>query len=253
MKKYLLVLVVAVMLLVKAPAQKCVPDPGFWADFKIAVGQEEINLSIFRSTDGTITGNCRFIKDVKNVFAITGAEENCSYHLNMLNAKKELRGEFTFQYLVDKVKKTELYNGIYIDSSNKQVAVQPKLASMVGGSDTQRYLELSGTTAEVEAFAEKIKWAFINNDKKWLAANCRYPVPYAGFKKTLKTEKDFLDNYDKLFSKNYRDRFKKIKCYNMFSNHMGALMGAGEVRINNAANTAKEKNRYCISGFDLLQ
>ena len=43
-----------------------------------------------------------------------------------------------------------------------------------------------------------------------------------------------------------------MKCYNMFCNHVGAIMGKGEVKINHTATSEKDKYEYCITGFEVF-
>ncbi|MEO6454916.1 MAG: hypothetical protein ABIN97_12620 [Ginsengibacter sp.] len=236
-------------------AQNCLPDPSFWADYNGWLGDKEIQLSVYKSADGNLIGNYRFINDEKKVFVFTGSEKNCTYSLDVVDNKNEAVGKFMFQYSFNKVTKKDIYEGVYTDNGNKRSSLRLQLSTMVGGSPTQRYFELFGTTQEVEAFAEKIKASFIDNDKNWLAEKCQYPlIVYfeKGKKRIINSDKQFLDNYDKLFSKAFLEKFKKIKCYNMFSSHIGAAMNKGEVVINHTKNSTSDKYEYCISSITVF-
>jgi len=255
MKKNLLLVAGFMISFVTTHAQNCLPDPNFWADYNGKLGDTEILLSIFRSADGKLSGNYRYVRDEKKTFSITGNEKDCNYYLNVVDSKNKVLGKLIFHYTADKVKKTDNYEGVYTDSSSKRIPLKLQLGTMVGGSATQRYFELFGTTGEVDAFAEKIKAAFINNDKKWLAAKCQYPLvvyPAKGKEKIIKNEKEFLDSYSQFFSKAYVDKIKKIKCHTMFSNHMGVLMGKGEVVINHTKTSTAANYEYGISSFTVF-
>lgn len=255
MEKKLLQVAGLLLFIITTQAQNCLPDPNFWADYNGKLGDNEILLSIYKSADGKLSGNYRYVTDEKKTFAITGSVKDCTYYLDVVDNKNKTLGKFVIRYTSEKVKKTDNYDGVYTDTNNKQSPLKLQLGTMVGGSATQRYFELFGTTGEVDAFAEKIKAAFINNDKKWLAAKCQYPLviyPAKGKEKIIKSEKDFLDSYNQLFSKAYVDKFKKIKCHTMFSNHMGVLMGKGEVIINHTKTSTFTNYEYGISSFTVF-
>jgi len=242
-------------------AQGCLPDSGFWGDFSGRLGEGNTTLSFYRLAGNALSGNCRFNGNTlasvseDNVFLIKGNLKDCNYYLDVINDNHETIGKFIFQYRHDKIKKTDNYVGTYSSADNKQSAVTLQLNSMVGGSLTQRYFELFGTTAEVDSFAARIKAAFIKNDKQWLAAHCRYPLNvFTGSHKpiVIKTEAAFIANYNKYFSQAYRDKFKKMNCYNMFSNHMGAMMGRGEVWMNQTLTSTADNYEYCITAFNVF-
>lgn len=236
-------------------AQKCMPGSQFWADFSGVLNGRTVELCIYRETDGNLVGNYRFSNDDKNVFFVTGSEKNCSYTLNEMSDGNNLKSSFTFQYVSDKATKKDAYTGTHTDAGGKKVPVKLALGSMVYGSAKSRYGELFGTTQEVDSFAAKIKNAFIQDDKNWLAAHCKYPLNiYKGTPQptVIKNAADFLAKYNILFSKAYKEKFKKMKCYNMFCNHVGAIMGKGEVKINHTATSEKDKYEYCITGFEVF-
>lgn len=240
---------------ITAQAQNCLPDPNFWADYSGKLGDNEILLTMYKSADGKLSGNYRFVKDEKKTFAFTGNEKDCIYNLEVKGIEDKVNGKFAFRYTLDKIRKTDNYDGVYTDTNNSQAPLKLQLNTMVGGSLTQRYFELFGTTGEVDAFAEKIKAAFAAGDKKWLAAKCQYPLAVyseRGKKKVIKDEKEFLDSYNKLFTKEYLDKIKKIRCYTMFSNHIGVLMGKGAVVINHTKTSTAANYEYCISSFTVF-
>ena len=149
-----------------------------------------------------------------------------------------------------------MYKGSFTGADKKEAAVQLQMKSMVGGTLTQRYLELFGNTNEVDSFAAKVKRAVVNNDKQWLAAHCKYPLQiYAGSHKpvVIKNEKAFLDIYTTYFTQAYRTRFTTMHCYNMMCTHVGALMGMGEIVINNTTSATIENPAYCIGTINIIK
>jgi hypothetical protein len=230
-------------------AQDCKTDVGFWNDHSGRLGETEIQLSYFTGKDGVITGNYRFIKNEKLVYSLRGKQNGCNFSFTAYDNNNGQVGSFTF------IKTADNFNGNYTAADGTTSTVTLEVRSAVGGSVSQRYFELFGTTEEVDSFAMKIKTAFINNDKKWLAAHCRYPLNiYAGSPKAklIKDQQSFINSYNKLFNKAWLDKFKKMKCYNMFSNHMGASMGRGEVWMNHSLVSTADKYEYCITGLELF-
>jgi hypothetical protein len=248
--KHLFFSTMAMVIITACYGQTCLPAQDFWADFSGTAGGKEMQLSFFRQANGMLTGNCRYLANEKDVLTVAGSITGCSYHLKLMNRNQQAAGILQFDYLYDSVKKEDRYTGSFTGPGNNRQPLELALSSMVGGSVTQRYNELFGTTEEVDSFAAKIKTAFITNDKKWLAAHCCYPLHInLGSRRTViaKTEQEFIAAYGKYISQAYRDRFKKIHSFNMFSNHLGACMGNGLIWINNTRASDAGKYEYCIS------
>lgn len=253
MKNRMFAVVILLLTVLCGSAQKCLPDKTFWADFKGTIDNREIRLSVYRSDDDKLYGNYRMISDETKLFTISGYEKDCVYYLDVVNASKEVTAKFKIKY--SNVEKKDVYKGSFTGSDNKEMAVQLQMESMVGGNLTTRYLELFGTTNEVDSFATNIKRAIMRNDKNWLAAHCKYPLQvYAGSHKPviIKSEAAFLASYSKYFTPAYRARFSKMHCYNMMCTHIGALMGMGEIVINHTENSTEENYAYCIGSITII-
>jgi hypothetical protein len=230
-------------------AQSCIPEVHFWADFSGKLDEAGINLSIYRSAGKGLVGNYRFVHDDKTVFELTGSEINCSYTFNTA------KGKLAFNYTYDAVKKEDKYEGTFTAEQGKILSVKLQLATMVYGSENNRYGELFGTTPEVDSFASKIKRAFSNDDMPWLASHCSYPLNiFAGSPKprVVKNKQEFATAYKKLFSKKFKDRFTDMRCYNMFCNHSGVMLGRGYVWINHTNTSSADKYQYCITSFNVF-
>ncbi len=248
-RAFFVIIVFATCCVYTSTAQDCKKDVGFWNDHSGRLGEADIQLSYFTGEDGVITGNYRFTKNEKLVYSLRGKQNGCNFSFTAYDRNNEQAGSFT------SIKTTDNFNGEYTDATGNTSTVKLHVQSAVGGSATQRYFELFGTTEEVDSFALRIKTAFIQNDKKWLAAHCRYPLNiYAGSPKAklIKDQQAFISSYNKLFSKAWLDKFKKMKCYNMFSNHMGASMGRGEVWMNHSLSSTADKYEYCITALELF-
>ena len=245
-----MVCILALTLNVTSSAQSAMPDQHFWGDFYGKINGRDIALSVYRKSADSLTGNYRFTNDPGNVFLLDGTVKNNRYALTGQN------GEFIFEHQFDKANKADKFEGSFTGTGGKQTPVALSMRSMVYGDENNRYGELFGTTVAVDSFAAKIKTAFINADKEWLASRCQYPVNVFGLsgKKltVIKNKEEFLTKFAGMFKKEYRDKFKKIACYNMFCQHTGVLMGKGEVTINQTSNSEKDNYTYCITAITVF-
>jgi hypothetical protein len=221
----------------------------FWTDYTGELGQKKVQLSVFTTTDGHTIGNFRYIGKPDSVYQLKGQQRDNDFLLQAATPAGAFAGTLQLQKTPDN------FNGVFTDENNQKTTVRLQLKTMVGGTATQRYLELFGTTETVEAFATAIKNAMLSQNLEWLAAQCRYPITinYAGKKKTIaKNKKEFVLQAKKQFVVGYRNRFKNINCYNMFSNHSGAMMGNGEIWMNQMPGSEKENYSYCITSFNIF-
>ena len=234
--------------------QSCLPDVNFWGDFYGNLGDKEIALSFFRVNDDSIVGNYRFTNNEKKIFAVQGVVSNCTYFLDAIDENGSV-GKFVFSFTTDKTKKHEQYTGAFTSTAQQKNKLSLQLRTMVGGTLSQRYFELFGTTDEVDSFAVKVKTAIANNDVHWLASNCVYPLSiYAGSHRPnmVKNKQEFFAAYKKFFTQPFKNKFSLMRCYNMLSNHVGAGMGSGEAWINNMPGSTKASYSYGISSFNIF-
>jgi hypothetical protein len=229
-------------------SQVCTPQKGFWNDYTGELKGQKIQLSYFTDIEGRIIGQYRFIQQSKMVYQLKGKQKGCELLMAPDN-NNESAGRFRF------VKSPDSLVGNFDDADGQSIPVMLRLQSSVGGTATQRYNELFGTTAEVETFAQQVRNAFVSNNTEWLAAHCRYPlIIYLPSRKKLvvNSKQQFITNFKKCFSQAYRDKFKNLNCYNMFSNHLGAMLGKGEIWLNHTKESNKERYAYCISTINVF-
>lgn len=247
-------LLIALIWVATGYTQNCLPDINFWGDFYGNIGDREIALSFFRVKDDSIIGNYRFTNNEKKIFAVQGVVSNCTYYLDAMDGNVPA-GKFVFRFTTDKTKKKEQYTGAFTSAAQEQSKLSLQLRTMVGGTLSQRYFELFGTTNEVDSFAAKVKTATANNDIQWLASNCVYPLSiYAGSHKPnmIKNKQEFFAAYKKFFTDSFKKKFAMMNCYNMLSNHIGAGMGRGEVWINNMPGSIAASYHYGISSVNIF-
>ncbi len=96
--------------------------------------------------------------------------------------------------------------------------------------------EVAGIT-DVKAFKlflKKLQLLVLNNDKEQVAKLIKYPLG-----KSIKTEKDFINNYDMIFSKDARLSIANINLSQVFRNSKGAMTEGGKVWFTQEGNEFK--------------
>jgi hypothetical protein len=83
-------------------------------------------------------------------------------------------------------------------------------------------------------FLKQVQSLVLNDDKEQLARLIRYPLG-----KFIKTEKDFIKNYDRIFSKDAKLSIAKINFSQVFRNSKGAMSEDGKVWFSQAGKDFK--------------
>lgn len=80
-----------------------------------------------------------------------------------------------------------------------------------------------------EAFFEKFQTLVAKGDKKGVADYMKYPVVVNGKETTNQTKKQFIKNYDKIFTPNVKKALANQEVENLFVNAQGVMVGDGEI------------------------
>ncbi len=105
----------------------------------------------------------------------------------------------------------------------------------------------------VENFMKHVQSSIISGDKNWLASNIKYPIRVSLDGKipaTLKTEQEFVQDFDKIFYKAYVALVKREVARNMLSNAQGVMLGSGEIWINTKPNSKNYKCALWVVGIN---
>ncbi|MBC7887058.1 MAG: hypothetical protein H7Z13_04165 [Ferruginibacter sp.] len=86
--------------------------------------------------------------------------------------------------------------------------------------------EIAGITdsKEFKLFLKQLQLLVLNDDKEQLARLISYPLG-----KSIKTEQDFIKNYDRVFTKDAKLSIAKINFSQIFRNSKGAMSEDGKV------------------------
>lgn len=86
-----------------------------------------------------------------------------------------------------------------------------------------------GNPAEFRTFLNRLKKAVAASDKRTLAKMMKYPLRVTRDDLKISTEKDFIDNYDLIFTPPVVAAVKKQSYGDLFVRDQGASVGNGEI------------------------
>jgi hypothetical protein len=155
------------------------------------------------------------------------------------HAQLALHGKF-FSDTMDR------FEGTCTEKDGRKLTFKLNLEAKTGGSYENRYSDLNSTTAEVEEFAKQVKLAILLGNKKWLSMHVSFPIKINISSKkriTIKNQKQFIANFDRIFHSAYLEKAKAFEYFNMFSNYQGVMLGNGDIWIN-TVNAPDQKQSY---------
>lgn len=216
-----------------------------WYDFTGKLNDKSIKLSFYTLKAGKLIGSYCSIANEPKVLLSGNVKGNEIYFTASLNGKitDELMGKI-FTDDMDRLEVTwqKMPNG-------KRSIFQAVLSSVTTGTEGKRYAHVLGSDAAVEQFVYNVRKAISQGDKIWLAANLFYPLNVRVSEKlvlNLKSKNQFLLNYDKIFTTEFKSVISKTFSHNHFNNYQGVMIGDGEIWINNALNGTEVKPQFQI-------
>jgi len=108
------------------------------------------------------------------------------------------------------------------------------LAAQTAPSALDKSIDLSvGDHVKVQHLLTQLQAAVAKHDAPAVAALVHYPIKVNPGKKpfTVKNEKEFIKDYDRIITHDIADAIFKQKYENLFVNSQGAMIGDGEVWI----------------------
>lgn len=148
------------------------------------------------------------------------------------------------QLFVGNMKTVDEIDGIFTNKeTNKKENMKLYLLSIIKAEYGSRYEGMGAKNdKEIELFAEKVKEAVTKDEKRKLANMIHYPinVDIDKEKVEISTKKEFVNKYNKIINKDFKDSIKKSFTRNMFTNYQGVMFGSG---LKNMWFSYVEKNR----------
>lgn len=224
-------------------------DTNAWTDFTGLLGKTPIQMSLFLADNGELKGNYCLNENDRKI-QLTGRITRGRITLNeFLNGKPN--GRFEGKVFTDKL---DRFEGTWNDISNTNpIELKLTLRSICGSKFDKRYADFYGADAEVEKFMKHVKTSILNGDKEWIGNHISYPLNTTLFKNksiTIKNKNQLIDNFDQIFHQEFKDNIKSFCVCNMFNNYQGAMLGNGEIWINNTPNSTENKFDFTITAIN---
>lgn len=145
-----------------------------------------------------------------------------------------------FQGTMSTIDKIE---GTWISSDHKiSYPFVLSLESNIPGAEYgKRYSLVTNNKSDqdVENYVSKIKNYILNDNKEQLAEEIEYPINVVinSKKVQIKNKDDLINNYDKIFTVDYKKAISNAPTRYLFTNYQGVMLGNGEVWINDIIET----------------
>jgi hypothetical protein len=245
MKKKILLILISI---VSSFSQALTLEKNMWHDFEGKIGNSEIQLSIYISNDGHVNGNYCYKKFEKKIF-ISGTINNDLFEFTELiedNPNGYLKGSIS---TIGNIKLEGTWTNF---ERTKYLNLNVQHYASCGGTLEHRYMDLFGTDEEVETFMKHVKKSILNNDKEWLSNQVNFPITINTEKKklTLINKSQFIQNFEIIFSEEFKLKIKSFCICNLFNNNKGSMIGNGEIWINNSSNSKKNKYEFRITAIN---
>jgi hypothetical protein len=213
------------------------------------LGKTRIQLSLFLSDNGELNGNYCLIEKENKVQLSGQIKENKIILTEFLDGKPE--GNFEGNIFTNNL---DRFEGTWTDVSNiNSIEFKLTLQSICGGNLDQRYSDFYGTDIDVENFMKNVKTSILNGDKEWIANHVSYPLRTTLFKDkpiTIKNRQQLIDNFDQIFHQKFKETIESFCVCNLFNNYQGAMLGNGEIWINNKPNSTEDKFDFNITAIN---
>lgn len=216
-----------------------------WYDFTGKLNDKSIKLSFYTLKAGKLIGSYCSTANEPKVMLSGNVRGNEIYLTATLNGK--ITSELIGKIFTDDMDRLEVtWRKVPGDLKSVYKSV---LLSVTSGTESKRYAHVLGSDAAVEQFVSDVKKAVSKGDKIWLAANLFYPLKVRTSEKlnlNLKNKNQFLLQYDKIFTADFKSALSKTFSHNHFNNYQGVMIGDGEIWINNALNATEAKPMFQI-------
>ncbi len=216
-----------------------------WNDYKGSLGNKTIYFCVFPEDEGVMVGNY-FYAGTQERISLQGTWNKDSISLKAMNSGKALGW---FKAKLNPVANADL-NGTFTNlKGDTVVKFNFKLSAICPGDFKNRYSFLYGTDTELEAFSMKIKSSLETNEKVWLSSSIQYPmqVQIDGKPFLLRSRQQFMEQYNKIFDKEFKDKILAEPFINLYSNAESVQIAGGLIWIYNTKKSNEEKYEYIIT------
>lgn len=216
-----------------------------WNDFEGTMGSANIQLSLYRFENGQIKGNYYYKKYGTKIYLSGKIVDNKIELTEFLDGKPN--GTFKGTVFSDK---KDRFEGTWAKNSSSQpVEFKLTLISICGGTYEHRYSSIQSTDETVDFFMLQVKNAILKGDKNWIANHTKYPIKVKLSQIKLdiiKTKQQLIENFDQIFSPEYKEKLTPLRTYNLFNNYQGVMLGNGQIWMNNTPKSTDNNPEYQI-------
>lgn len=214
-------------------------EKGYY-DYSGKKGNKEIIMSIYID-NSKVTGLYAF-KDVRKYIKLKGITNNGKIKINEFGSNGKVVGIFD-----GKMKRRDVIEGTWSDGRVK-IPFKLSLIDIIYAEYGKRFGLVGFSDEEVVKFAVNVQNYLIQNNKKALARLIAYPIDIKidGKKKTIKNEKEFINNFDKIFNGNLKKAIINAEPLFMFSNQYGAMLGESKYNVWFSSIEGKDKKYHLL-------
>lgn len=207
-------------------------------DYQGNVGPAKIGLTFVIDTSATPHGSYfyfKYLKDIplKGSFASDGfvlneydqgGKVSGTFHLKISTEGVDAKGEKT-----PNLGNTSILTGTWTSADNsRSFPVKLKQVGWMSGSEGHRY-EAFGSDADVEGRIQRFYTDVQHGNKQAAAALVSYPLRVNALKLTIKDQRQFLADYDLVFTSDFVRCLQQYPPHNLFVNAQGIMLGQGEL------------------------
>ncbi|WP_027340343.1 hypothetical protein [Halonatronum saccharophilum] len=220
--------------------------------------QYEIEMRIYYDEDGELTGDY-FYERYKKKIKLEGYINDYKITLYEFDTNEDKSAKFT----------GKVYNGIFLGEwsslkSNNKYNFKLEVVDNFSGKKDNIYAGATDNSPEeIEAFAKELKDNILSKNKEEVSRNISYPisVEIEGQRVIIRDEAQFVDNFDKIFYKEYVQTLKDASTLNMRSHYiLGIRLGSrGQIWFNSSYGskelkvTAINNSRESLERYGIIE
>jgi hypothetical protein len=207
-------------------------------DYQGNVGPAKIGLTFVTDASAAPYGSYFYFKYLKDI-PLKGSFAPDGFVLNEYDQSGKSSGTFHLKISTEGVgteaKKplnlgnTSILTGTWTSADgSRTLPVKLKQVGWMSGSEGHRYGAF-GSDADVERRIQSFYADVQHGNKQAAAALVSYPLRANALKLTIKDQKQFLTDYDRVFTPDFVRCLQQYPPHNLFVNAQGIMLGQGEL------------------------
>ncbi|AZT89558.1 hypothetical protein ELD05_02095 [Caldicellulosiruptor changbaiensis] len=199
-------------------------EKGYY-DYSGKKGNNDVVMSIY--IDNSKVKGLYVCKGVRKYIKLKGIIKDEKIKLNEFDTKGNVVGTFN-----GNIRSVNIIEGTWSDGKIK-MPFKLKLVDTIYADYGKRFDLVGFSDEEVVKFASNVQNYLIKNNKKELAKLIAYPinVKIDGKKKIIRNEKEFINNFDKIFNGNLKKAVINAEPLFMLTSRYGAMLGEGGYNV----------------------